>query len=195
MTLTDKHIAYEKNCRQMFVGQIIRSVVYGELKYFMDENGNNVNPKPMYETKYPDIDTLDYSIYFKTNEKTIQVFWDNTFFCYGLQSRLLELTAEINDYEQKWEVSAERKWADLIGKQITDFKILWEEVWTANLDGSNKVYITYPQTFEIEIDSGQKIIISASEFKGNEENELYSLMDNLLVTTNIDLAKKLKLIE
>ena len=85
----------------MFVGQTIRAVVYGELKYFSDEEGNNINPEPYYNTKYPDIDTLDYSIYFKTDGKTICVFWDNTFISYGLQSKQLDFTENTNDHEQK----------------------------------------------------------------------------------------------
>ncbi len=44
MTLTDKHITYENDCRQMFVGQTIRAVIYGEVKYFADEDGNNGLP-------------------------------------------------------------------------------------------------------------------------------------------------------
>lgn len=74
MTLTDKHINYENDCRQMFVGQTIRAVIYGELKYYADEDGNNINPEPYYKTKYPDIDTLDHSIYLKTDQQTIYVF-------------------------------------------------------------------------------------------------------------------------
>ena len=195
MTLTDKHIKYENDCRQMFVGQTIRGVIYGELKYFADEDGNNVSPEPYYKTRYPDIDTLDHSIYFKTDNKTIYVFWDNTFICYGLQAKQLDLTETTNDFEQKWDVSTDRKWLDFIGKKIVDFKITWEETWTSNLDGSNRVYATYPQTFVIKTENGKTIILSASEFKRDEENEIYPLMDNLLVTTNIDLARQLKLIE
>jgi hypothetical protein len=195
MTLTDKHITYENDCRQMFVGQTIRAVIYGELKYFVDEDGNNINPEPYYKSKYPDIDTLDHSIYFKTDSKTIYVFWDNTFFSYGLQSTQLDLTETTNDFEQKWDVSTDIKWLDLIGQNIIDFKIIWEEVWTSNLDGSNKVSTTYPQTFEIKTEKGQTIILSAAEFKRDEENEIYTLSDNLLVTTNVDLARQLKLIE
>lgn len=195
MTLTDKHITYENDCRQMFVGRTILAVVYGEVKYYADEDGQNVNPEPSYKTKYPDIDTLDHSIYFKTDQQTIYVFWDNAFICYGLQSRRLDLTETTNDFEQKWDVSTDIKWLDLIGQNIVDFKIIWEETWTSNIDGSNKVYTTYPQTFEIRTENGKIIILSASEFKRDEENEIYPLMDNLLVTTNIDLARQLKLIE
>lgn len=191
MTLTDKHIIYENDCRQMFVGQTIRAVIYGELKYYTDEEGNNINPEPYYKTKYLDIDTLDYSIYLKTDNKTIYVFWDNTFICYGLQSKLLELTETTNTYEQKWDVSAELKWTNIIGQKIVDFKIVWKETWTSNLDGSNKVYTTYPQTFEIILENRKSIFVSASELKDNED-EYYSRMDNLLVTTNLDLLKKLE---
>lgn len=195
MTLTDKHITYENDCRQMFVGQTIRAVIYGELKYFTDKEGNNINPEPYYKTKYSDIDTLDHSIYFKTDSKTIYVFWDNTFFSYGLQSNQLDLTETTNDFEQKWDVSTDIKWLDLIGQNIIDFKIIWEQVWTSNLDGSNKVSAIYPQTFEIKTENGQTIILSAAEFKRDEENEIYPLSDNLLATTNVDLARQLKLIK
>lgn len=71
MILTDKHTAYENECRQMFMGQTIHGVIYGELKYFDDEAGNNVDPEPYYKTEYLDIDTLDHSIYFRTDNRTI----------------------------------------------------------------------------------------------------------------------------
>ena len=175
----------------MFVGQTVCAVIYGELKYFADENGNNINPEPYYKTKYSDIDTLDHSIYFKTDNKTIYVFWDNTFICYGLQSKQLDLTETTNGYEQKWDVSSEQKWLDIIGQKIVDFKIIWEETWTSNLDGSNKVYATYPQTFEVITENKKSIFITASELKDGKD-EFYSQMDNLLVTTNLDLLKKLE---
>lgn len=195
MMQTDKHTAYENECRHMFLGQTIRGVIYGELKYFEDGEGNNVDPEPYYKTQYTDIDTLDHSIYFNTDNRTIYVFWDNTFCCYGLLAKLLDLSETTNDYEQKWDVSQESKWKDLIGQRIIDFKILWEETWSSNLDGSNKVYTTYPQTFEIKTENGKTIIISACEFKQGTKHEIFSMMDNLLVMTNTELAKKLKIIE
>ena len=193
MNLTDQHINFETDCRQIFVGRTIHGVIYGEVKYYADENGQNINPEPYYRTKYSDVDTLDHSIYFKTEKATIYVYWDNTFVCYGLQSKELDFTEKTNDYEQKWDVSAENKWINIVGQKIIDFKINWEETWNSNLDGSNKIYATYPQSFEIHTDNQKVIILSASEFK-NEENEIYYLMDNLLVTTNGELAKQLKLI-
>lgn len=187
-------MVYENDCQQMFIGQTICAVIYGELKYFADEDGNNINPEPYYKTNYPEIDTLDYSIYFKTNDKTIYVFWDNTFTCYGLKSMQLDLTETTNAYEQKWDVSTDEKWLQFLGQKIIDFKIIWEETWTSNLDSSNKNYKTYPQTLEIKVENGKSIILCASEFK-HEENEPYPMMDNILVITNLDLARELKILK
>ena len=92
MTLTDKHIVYENDCRQMFIGETILGVIYGEINYYnLDEENIIISPEPFYKTKYSDIDSLDYSIYFKTNNKTIYVFWDSTFFSYGLLSEEIDL--------------------------------------------------------------------------------------------------------
>lgn len=178
----------------MFVGQTIRGIVYGELKSLEDGDGNSVPPTPSYQTKYSDVDTLDHSIYFKTDNETIYVFWDNTFFPYGLLSKQLLLTGSTNDYEQKWDVSEEPKWKNKIGQRIAAFKIIWVETWTSDLDGGNKVYTTYPQTFVITTEDGQQIILSAAEFQKQEDNALYFMMDNLLVTTNPQLAKELHLL-
>ncbi|OYU97378.1 MAG: hypothetical protein CFE21_03550 [Bacteroidetes bacterium B1(2017)] len=194
MTLTNKHITYENKCRELFLEQTIRAVIYGELKYLAEEEGSTVRPEPSYHTKYPDIDTLDYSVYLKTDTKTIYIFWDNTFISYGLQSKLIDLKETTNEYEQKWDVSSEPKWTDIIGQKIIDFKIIWEKTWTSNLDGSNKMYTSSPQTFVVRTENGNTILLSASEFK-RDTDEILPLMDNLLVTTNLDLAKFLRILD
>lgn len=178
----------------MFVGQTIRAVIYGELKSFTDKGEININPKPYYKTNYPDLDTLDHSIYFKTDGKTICVFWDNTFTCYGLLAKQLDLTETTNVYEQKWDVSVDRKWQPFIGQKILDFKVIWKETWSSNSDGTNKVYTAYPQTFEVITENGKSFFITASELKDSED-EYYSQMDNLLVTVNLELLQKLENIE
>lgn len=104
------------------------------------------------------------------------------------------MTETTNDYEQKWDVSSDSKWRPFIGKKIVDFKILWKESWTSNLDGTNKVYTTYPQTFEIKTENGKSVFVTASELKDNED-EYYSQMDNLLITTNYESLQILENIE
>lgn len=53
---------------------------------------------------------------------------------------------------------------------------------------------TYPQAFLFTLDNEKKVVISAAEFKRDNEDEIYGLMDNILVTTNLELARQLKLI-
>ncbi|MCP2024970.1 hypothetical protein L1276_000110 [Flavobacterium sp. HSC-32F16] len=195
MLLTDEHIVYENNCRKMFVEEIIEGIIYGEIDYCnLDDENIVLSPEPLYNTKYSDIDSLDHSIYFKTTNKTIYVFWDNTFFSYGLLSKEIDLEEKPNDYEQKWDVSNEEKWINLIGQKIIDFKINWEKVSSSNLDDTNTKYYIYPQTFLLRTENEKTIILSASKFKDSEQNEVYGMSDNLLVTTNFTLAKELKLI-
>lgn len=195
MTLTDKHIVYENDCRQMFIGETILGVIYGEINYYnLDEENIIISPEPFYKTKYSDIDSLDYSIYFKTNNKTIYVFWDSTFVSYGLLSEEIDLKELTNDYEQKWDVTNDGKWSKIIGEIIIDFKIIWGEVYNSNMDGTNRMYFLYPQIFQLKMENEMIIILSASKFTTPEQNEIYGMSDNLLVTTNLDLAKELKMI-
>ena len=186
MELTAEQIIYEQMCKDMFVGKTIRAVIYGEVKYDVDDDGNNITPQPSYKTKYPDIDSLDHSIYFTTEDSSIYIFWDNTFVCYGLQSKQIDLTEETNNYEQRWDVSAENKWIDFIGQKIISFNIHW--------NGRDEASKTYPQTFEINTENGKSIFVTASELKEGED-EYYSQMDNILVTTNAALLKHLEEIE
>ena len=67
-------------------------------------------------------------------------------------------------------------------------------MYTSNIGDTNKTYFIYPQTFTLLTENGITIILSASEFKGFEQNKAYGMSDNLLVTTNIVLAKDLKII-
>lgn len=192
MNLTNKHKDFENESRQLFVGDTILSVTYGEVKYFSDEFDNLNELKPFYKTKYSDIDSLDHSIYFRTNKKNICVFWDDTFFQYGLKSTEIECIEKINEFEQKWNVSENENWINVIGQNITDFEIIWEKIETINSENSN--FTIYPQTFLIQLENGETIILSASEFKNSDENEIYPISDNIVVTTNLELAKRLKII-
>ena len=155
MDLTEQHINFELDARLMFIGQTIRGVVYGELEY-IDEEGNNVDPEPYFKTKYPDLDTLDYSVYFKTDIKTIYVTWDNAFVSYGLSSKYKDLNDNSGTYVQKWDVSNEPKWRDLVGQKIVDFNVYWSEIWTSNPDGNYKISTPYPQSFIITTEGKNK---------------------------------------
>jgi hypothetical protein len=105
----------------------------------------------------------------------------------------LDLTNNTNDFEQKWDVSNEVKWKSIIGQIIVDFKIIWEEFSTSYMNGFNIKTSFYPKTFIIKTENGDTIILSAAEFK--RENELHFFSDNIIITTNYDLAKAFKIID
>lgn len=200
MTLTKKHIAFYDKCRLIFIGKIIRGVSYIELQYFTPEGNINIKPQPFYKTKHPDTDSVDLSIHFRTDDLTIHVFWDDTFTCYGLSTKEVNPSTETNHYVQEWNVSSENKWKEIIGQKIIDFNILWGEIlsgedFSSGTDQSNKEFVVYPQAFKIKTEYGATIILAAAEFADAETEKINSPMDNILITTNADLAKRLKLIK
>ncbi|MFD1468586.1 hypothetical protein ACFQ48_10155 [Hymenobacter caeli] len=160
----------------------------------MNEEGDNINPGPCYETKYPDVDTLDHSIYFKTDRETIFIYWESTFCSYGVISKLIDFTENTNTYEQKWDVSEETKWTDIVGQKIVDFKIDWKETGILDLNRNYHFVTLYPQIFQIKFGNEKMIYITASELKKGED-EYHSMMDNLLVISNINTLIKLESIE
>lgn len=170
---------FEEECKKILLGNTIRGIEYGELKCNYDESGNVIEPEPMYFTMYPEVDTLDYSLYIRTDNGFIMITWDNTFVSYGLTMSVLQNNDTITDYEQKWDVTNDEKWGYLIGDCINDFKIQW--------------YGKCPQTFLITTQKPHQIIISASSLDQNT-NEVSVLDNNLLVSTNLKLAEDIGLI-
>jgi hypothetical protein len=208
--LPEKHHAFEAATREVFIGQTIRGVIYGEVS-FENEKGDDQLPEPFYKTYYPDIDSLDHSIYFKTDDKTIYVNWDWTFYCFGLAAQLVDFTETTNDYEQKWDVTDQPKWQEVIGDVITDFEIVWEIIW--GTEGPSKpmseivkdkswVYghcqwtcVFCPMSFIIHTKRNKKILFGAAKFLDSDKFRPFPFCDNLLVTLHIDLAKLIGLLD
>ena len=171
-------------------------MIYGEVFCAFSEDGEEAMElaEPGYTTHYPDIDTLDFTVYFKTDTQTIYVTWDHTFYPYGLAAKSLELNQWTGDREQRWDVSDDQKWQEIVGQKVIDFKIRWEELGMRMIGTKWSDYIIYPQVFEICTENGKRIIITASELDRNGGQQIWPLMDNLLVTTNVELAKQLNII-
>jgi hypothetical protein len=193
MNLGIEHIDFEKARRGMFVGCVIRKVIYGEARLSCDEE-ELPRVEPTYKTKYADVDTLDYSIYFETDKWTIYVYWDNSFLPYGLSSQIIGLTEETNTYEQRWDVSKEPKWKDIIGHEIVDLKIDWQEGGRWDPAKGNYASDSYPQSFQLILANNSRVVLCASEIVAGSEDKVDRLTDNILVTTNLMLAKELNLV-
>lgn len=99
----------------------------------------------------------------------------------------------ISETTKKWDVSKEIIWLDCLGHTICDLKIYWEETWVENSETKIRNYFTYPQTLKLFFSNNEKIFISAAEFKHGNNKEALTGMDNLLVTSNDELAKQTKM--
>ncbi len=74
-------------------------------------------------------------------------------------------------------------------------KITWEPLTSiAENKAAKQEYFAYPQDLKIEFSNANNIFISAAAFTNGNYNEVYGIADNLLVTDNEALAKKLNII-
>ena len=185
MKLEKRHIDFENYCKQIIGLQII-SVDYYEIMY--DKN----NPAPNYKTHYSEIDSIDFSIVLHTTNDKVEIFWDGEFYQFGIGLRINEKS--VFDGYQSWDVSDSNLWTNIIGQKITDLEIAWELVKTEEQKTGKKEEFIYPQDLTLKFSNGQKVFISAAGFLNQNDPEVYGLLDNLTVTTNEDLAKKVKMI-
>ena len=186
MTHSENHIDFESKCRQI-IGCTVQKVQYAEIDYYPD------SPQPCYKTAYPEIDSIDFSVsLFTSGNNEIEIFWDDDFYPYGVGIRIDEKSAFNGN--RKWDVSHEQMWEDCIGQRIIEVIIYWDETWINSSITGYKNYYTYPLGLGLFFSHGEKIIIGAAEFKNKDFETAHSGMDNLLVTSNEELALKTQMI-
>jgi hypothetical protein len=185
MTLSQEHKDFE-NFSLKLVGQKIICVEYAEFDY-------EESPTPYYPTKYKNLDSIDFSIFFHTDKNDlIEIHWDDTFFQYGIGIKVNEKSDFSN--VKKWEVTKNELWDKFIGSEIIDVKITWEAVRTTEQKSGEAEIFIYPQYIEIKFSNDKRIYISASQFLNYDDDVVYGMSDNLTVTDNEELAKNVKMI-
>lgn len=84
MILTTIHKDFERRFRQV-IGWTIHKVDYTEIDYYPDSS------QPCYKTDYPEIDSVDFSVtLYMTNDRIVEIFWDDEFYFYGIGIKLNE---------------------------------------------------------------------------------------------------------
>lgn len=185
MELTQDHINFEKLSQQL-VGLTIINVEYSEIIY------DSSNPKPCFSTQFTNLDSVDFSIFFHTNEdKLIEIYWDDKFFQFGIGIKVNSPSDFSGNI--KWNVSEYDLWKKFIGKVITGIDITWESV-TVETNTEKADKFVYPQDLKITFSNDENLFISASEFKNQDDKEVYGMSDNLIVTDNENLARQVKMI-
>jgi hypothetical protein len=174
MLLNDSQIDYVNKCKQI-IGQTITKVEYAEIPY---HKFNGQFPSPYYETHLKNVDTIDFSIYFQTKTNDIiEIYWDDLFFQYGLSIKINQAS---NSEFQKWDVSENELWKELLGTKILNLDIKWEKVMQWN-EIRSKEFI-YPQDYTLTFPNNKKIFIGAAGFLSGEKQKVFGMMDNLIVT-------------
>jgi hypothetical protein len=186
MSITQEHLDFEKFCRQL-IGLTIIKVEYSEIDY------NQANHKPNYSTKFTNLDSVDFSIFFHTtDEKVVEIFWDDTFFQFGIGIKVNE-PSDFSSYI-KWDVSSNNLWKKFIGTCISEIYITWETVKTTEKKSGKTENFVYPKDIKITFNIEKSIFISAASFLDQSDNVVHGMSDTLTVTDNEELARKVKMI-
>jgi len=185
MKLTQDHINFEKLSQQL-VGLTINDVEYSEIIY------DPSNPNPSFSTQFTNLDSVDFSIFFHTKEnKLIEIYWDDKFFQFGIGIKINSPSDFSGNI--KWNVSEYDLWKKFIGEIITGIDITWESI-TVETNTNKVEKFVYPQDLKITFSNNKNIFISASEFKNQDAKEVYGMSDNLIVTDNEELARRVKML-
>ncbi len=185
MKLSQEHIDFENELHRL-KGLTLLKVEYLEINYEPE------NPKPYYKTQFKEIDTIDFSIIFQTDEAKIEFYWDGQFFQFGIGIRFNETNETATG--KKWDVSHNELWKKFIGQKISDVRLTWEEVEShEEKTGKSKTFV-YPQDLRVDFSNDKSIFISAAGFIEEEDKEVMGWLDNLTVTDNESLARQVKMI-
>ena len=170
-------------------GQKIIKIEYIGLNYEEYEN--------KYFTKYENIHTMDFSIILYTDKNNkYEITWDNSFYSYGLGILINDFKNE-NKSSIKWDMTNDIFWEKYLNKNILGIYFLWETVTEWNNDKKIiKNTYTYPQTCRLGFDGingKDDIFISVAEFLDENDNTVMGMMDNIIVTNDINKAIKINI--
>jgi len=166
--MIDKKELYYEKIRNNLIGHKIKEVFYQEINYQMNAE---------YWDLAPMIHSVDMNVIFELdNGKIIQIKWDNEFYCYGIGFENID---KIDNKEgfNTINLTSNSVWTNLIGKEITGIKVLWDidehakekTLKNDKVISTKEISINVPQTWEIQFEYGNKIWISALEIKDDEQ--------------------------
>ncbi len=192
--MTEKERKYYNRIETELIGQKIQEVYYEEINYEID------NPN-FSEFTTSDIHSVDMNIILQMeNGKLIQILWDNEFYCYGVGFTVIEKINEVQEGFKIWNVTKNSNWEKLIGKEISEIKILWDIIERTTTEYENNQTVKsennitkLPQTWELSFDEN-KIWIATLEIRENESDNYY-WADNLTIFFSEKGKEKYKLCE
>ncbi len=183
IVLSEDHKSFAQSIGNLLTGRTILSVGY----HGLDPNPENEAGLTLqeFETRYSEIDTLDYGLILRTDAGHFHITWDSTFFSYGVIATRLPDKDPNPSYGTTIDASHRPLWSPVIGKVIMGADITWDRVAYTNTDES---YV-YPQWLRIRLSQGV-VFLSTSELL-SEDLIATGFMDNILVTTDREMAVRI----
>jgi hypothetical protein len=180
IVLGEVHTSFARSIDDLLAGRTVLSVEY----HGLDPDPENEAGLTLaeFETRYPEIDTLDYGLMLRTDQGHFHITWDSTFFSYGVIVTRLSDDDPKPSYGTTIEASHRPQSSPLIGKVILGADIIWDRVMYTNSEESH----VYPQWLRIRHSEGA-VYLSASEIL-RDDLVATGFMDNILVTSDRDMA-------
>jgi len=186
MIVTQQHLDFEKFSRQL-IGLSVFKVEYSEIVY------ESTDPQPNYQTQFKNLDSVDFSIFLHTDkDKLVEIYWDDQFFQFGIGIKINKKSDFSGNI--KWDVSTTDLWKKFIGTTIFDIHITWGIVTIKEEMSGKTENFVYPQDIKVTFSNDKNIIISAAGFLNQGDDKVNGMLDNLIVTDNNELARKVKMI-
>lgn len=181
--LSEEHLAFAERIRGLLVGATLQSVGYQGLEFPSDGTLSDALAKDC-ETVYSEIDRLDHSLILRTDRGSLYVTWDGTFYPYGLNVLTDDPTTA---YSATLEASTKPIWADLLGSPIDVVELEWDELTVTSLETSATKSYLIPIWMRFLVKNTWVFVGAADLLRDDRVATMF--MDNLLVTTNTELAK------
>jgi len=179
--MIEKERKYYDRIKSNLIGLKIKEVFYEELDYETELE---------YWEYSNEIHSVDMNVIFELeNGQILKIKWDNEFDCYGIGLENIKKVTEREGFKTI-KVTENSNWKNLIGKKISEIKVLWDiseglvtEYCGNKIIKSENQTTKIPQSWEIEFEN-LKIWISVLEIKDGETDSFWADHLSIFFTNN-----------
>lgn len=132
----------------------------------------------------PELDTADFGLDLVCDTGAFHITWDSTFWSYGLRVKCGTLLDHLRS-ALFTEVTEASRWTTLIGQQITDVTVQWDDIPLPEYGYGTH----YPQEIILSFELGAHVLLSAATYQ-DESHTLFGMSDNVVVIFDEAVARR-----